>query len=154
MFPFNKWKCHFNIPGRHCPFLIEENRSKSHIDSLDRYFAEIIDRCQTSKCQPALPSTDERVTTSTHPARETEQEDTLEDWLHCDTHVEDGIQCSGCKRWYHYACEELDESLSKFYCTEYPLIAVCPAGNLLLGLKVTCHCHILLWTYCHHQLMA
>ena len=95
--------------------------------SIDRFYADIIDRCliesidnpdkHTSICaDPILGSPNNSLALCE--SAEKKCEHYIFTCIHCLEFVEGGIECENCKQWNHFHCESLDHinsNLTTFY---------------------------------------
>ena len=103
------------------PILIKKLETNPQLSDLDRFYANIIDRClsqsilnpekQTSVCaspHKALVNdgcADSRQDDPYVQDLEQSKPENTEICIHCQNSVSSGIACDNCEHWYHFECE-------------------------------------------------
>lgn len=110
------------------PHIMENLEKNPKLNSLDRMYANIIDRCLSQSIQTPdqhvsliadpcaiLPQGVTAADDSQHLGSEQEEKRSPDICIHCDMRVIKGIACDNCEQWNHFDCEQLDKNLENFY---------------------------------------
>ena len=111
------------------PDLMLRIQQSPEMSNLDKHTASLIDRCVYESAENPTACTsligNQIVISDSPKSKESLNSETLSVCIHCNKEVTTkGIQCDVCSRWYHFACEFIDE-----YLMIQPYIAVSHADN-------------------------